>query len=105
MAEAPHSSTSRVASSRIYIVARRLSTRQQAARYSRGVEEANTAAWEAEYASGRYLDEPPVAFVDDIVRASRATSRMRGLYIGCGNGRNFMPLLAAGMASSASTSP
>jgi SAM-dependent methyltransferase len=61
------------------------------------VEEANTAAWEAEYASGRYLDEPPVAFVDDIVRASRATSRMRGLYIGCGNGRNFMPLLAAGM--------
>jgi cyclopropane fatty-acyl-phospholipid synthase-like methyltransferase len=61
------------------------------------VEETYTAAWEAEYASGRYLDEPPVAFVDDIVRASAATSRTRGLYIGCGNGRNFMPLLEAGM--------
>ena len=61
------------------------------------MEEGYTAAWEAQYASGRYLDEPPVAFVDDIVRASRATSRTRGLYIGCGNGRNFMPLLEAGM--------
>ena len=61
------------------------------------MEEGYTASWEAQYASGRYLDEPPVAFVDDIVRASRATSRTRGLYIGCGNGRNFMPLLEAGM--------
>jgi SAM-dependent methyltransferase len=56
-----------------------------------------TTAWEDEYASGRYLDEPPVAFVDDIVRASRAASQTRGLYIGCGNGRNFVPLLDAGM--------
>jgi SAM-dependent methyltransferase len=61
------------------------------------VEEGSTAAWDAQYASGRYLDEPPVAFVDDVVRASRAASRTRGLYIGCGNGRNFIPLLEAGM--------
>jgi SAM-dependent methyltransferase len=56
-----------------------------------------TAAYDAQYASGGYLDEPPLGFVDDIVRASRAVSRTRGLYIGCGNGRNFMPLLEAGM--------
>jgi hypothetical protein len=56
-----------------------------------------TAAWDAEYASGRYLGEPPVAFVEDVVRVSLAASRTRGLYIGCGNGRNFVPLLDAGM--------
>jgi hypothetical protein len=56
-------------------------------------------AWEEEYRSGRYRDEPPVPFVDDIVRAARAhgLGRARGLYIGCGNGRNYLPLVAEGL--------
>jgi SAM-dependent methyltransferase len=43
------------------------------------------------------VDEAPVAFVEDIIRASRDASRTRGLYIGCGNGRNFVPLVEAGL--------
>jgi SAM-dependent methyltransferase len=54
-------------------------------------------AWDAEYAAGRYLREPPVAFVRDIVAAARAAGATTGLYIGCGNGRNYLPLVAAGL--------
>lgn len=57
------------------------------------------AAWDREYASGRYLAEPPLPFVADIVAAARShdLSGARGLYIGCGNGRNYLPLVAAGL--------
>ena len=54
-------------------------------------------AWDAEYASGRYVDEPPVRFTDDIVAAAKAARADRGLYIGCGNGRNYIPLTKAGL--------
>jgi SAM-dependent methyltransferase len=54
-------------------------------------------AWDAEYRAGRYATEPPVPFVDDLVAAARARGISRGLYIGCGNGRNFVPLVAAGL--------
>jgi hypothetical protein len=54
-------------------------------------------AWDAEYAAGRYTGEPPVAFVADIVAAARAAGVGHGLYIGCGNGRNYVPLTAAGL--------
>ena len=54
-------------------------------------------AWDAEYAAGRYAGEPPVGFVADIVAAARDAGAGRGLYIGCGNGRNFIPLTAAGL--------
>ena len=54
-------------------------------------------AWDAEYAAGRYTREPPVTFVTDIVAAARAAGVDHGLYIGCGNGRNYVPLNAAGL--------
>lgn len=50
------------------------------------------AAWDAEYGAGRYRDEPPVAFVQDILAAARRTGLASGLYIGCGNGRNYLRL-------------
>jgi len=55
------------------------------------------AAWDAEYAAGRYAGDPPVAFVRDIVDAARERGLRRGLYVGCGNGRNLLPLLDAGL--------
>jgi SAM-dependent methyltransferase len=56
------------------------------------------ARWDDEYRRGRYADEPPVAFVDDILEAVRAYDPPQpGLYIGCGNGRNFVPLVAGGL--------
>jgi SAM-dependent methyltransferase len=59
------------------------------------------ARWDAEYRGGRYAAEPPVAFVTVIVTelAARPALRAReGLYVGCGNGRNFLPLVDAGLA-------
>ncbi len=50
--------------------------------------------WDDQYRRGRYADEAPVPFVRDIVAAAPGA---RGLYIGCGNGRNFVPLVEAGL--------
>lgn len=55
-------------------------------------------SWEAEYRRGRYADEPPVAFTADIVAAAREHGVREGLYVGCGNGRNFVPLSRAGLS-------
>jgi SAM-dependent methyltransferase len=57
---------------------------------------AAAAAWDAEYRAGRYRDEPPVAFVGDIVAAARGLAGV-GVYVGCGNGRNYVPLVDAGV--------
>ncbi len=54
-------------------------------------------AWDAEYAAGRYGDEPPVAFVDDVIMAAKDAGVDHGLYIGCGNGRNYVPMTVAGL--------
>ena len=54
-------------------------------------------AWDAEYAAGRYSGEPPVGFVEDIVAAAKDAGADQGLYIGCGNGRNYIPLTEAGL--------
>jgi SAM-dependent methyltransferase len=54
-------------------------------------------AWDAEYAAGRYAGELPVAFVRDILAAARRAALTRGLYVGCGNGRNYLPLVAGGL--------
>jgi SAM-dependent methyltransferase len=54
-------------------------------------------AWDAEYRGGRYRDEPPVAFTWDILAAARAAGHTAGLYIGCGNGRNYLPLVTGGL--------
>ena len=55
------------------------------------------AAWDAEYTAGRYSCEPPVAFTGDILAAAQQAGLTRGLYIGCGNGRNYLPLVADGL--------
>lgn len=57
------------------------------------------ASWDAEYRRGRYAGEPPIAFVETILamlQAEPALWRGRGLYVGCGNGRNYLPLVDAG---------
>jgi SAM-dependent methyltransferase len=57
------------------------------------------ASWDAEYRRGRYAGEPPIAFVETILTMLRAETPLwegRGLYIGCGNGRNYLPLVDAG---------
>ena len=55
------------------------------------------AAWDAEYQAGRYAGEPPVRFTQDILTAAHAAGITAGLYFGCGNGRNYLPLTAAGL--------
>ena len=55
--------------------------------------------WDNEYRGGRYAGEPPVPFVDRIL-ATLEGSPLRsstGLYVGCGNGRNYLPLADAGL--------
>lgn len=56
-------------------------------------------AWDSEYEAGRYRSEPPVPFIDDIVAAAKNAGLIGtpGLYIGCGNGRNYLPLVRAGL--------
>ena len=58
---------------------------------------APAAVWDAEYSAGRYRDDPPVDFTRDILTAARQASVARGLYVGCGNGRNYLPLVAGGL--------
>jgi len=54
-------------------------------------------SWGAEYASGRYHNEPPVSFAYDVIDAARSANLSQGLYIGCGNGRNLVPMSDAGL--------
>jgi len=56
--------------------------------------------WDDEYRNQRYLDEPPLPFVDrilDTLRADASAWNGTGLYVGCGNGRNYLPLIDAGL--------
>jgi SAM-dependent methyltransferase len=58
------------------------------------------ASWDAEYRAGRYADDAPLPFVGRIIETLRATPSAwtgAGLYVGCGNGRNYLPLLDAGL--------
>lgn len=55
------------------------------------------AAWNAEYTRGRYRDDPPVRFVREILAAARARGLRSGLEFGCGNGRNYLPLVRGGL--------
>jgi trans-aconitate methyltransferase len=54
-------------------------------------------SWNSEYAKGRYRSDPPVPFIRDIVSAARSANVRCGVYIGCGNGRNYVPLTGAGL--------
>ncbi len=54
--------------------------------------------WDAEYGGGRYANEEPVNFVKTIMSALEVSGRsLRGLYVGCGNGRNYVPLAGSGL--------
>ncbi len=56
--------------------------------------------WDTEYRHGRYADEPPLPFVNTILALLDRHPSCRqgtGLYIGCGNGRNYLPLTDAGL--------
>ena len=57
-------------------------------------------SWDREYRQGRYVAEPPVPFVHRILKAPGRRPEVRtgiGFYIGCGNGRNYIPLCDAGL--------
>jgi trans-aconitate methyltransferase len=57
------------------------------------------ASWDAEYRAGRYSGEPPIAFVETIFETLRGEPALwagPGLYVGCGNGRNYLPLVDGG---------
>jgi len=56
--------------------------------------------WDAEYRAGRYVNDNPLPFVDRIIsvlKESGGDTSGIGLYVGCGNGRNLVPLAAAGL--------
>jgi SAM-dependent methyltransferase len=64
-----------------------------------GRPELTAARWDAEYRTGRYADEPPLPFVWRIIDTLRDASIDTGigLYVGCGNGRNYLPFVDAGL--------
>ncbi|WTW99682.1 class I SAM-dependent methyltransferase [Streptomycetaceae bacterium NBC_01309] len=55
--------------------------------------------WDREYAQDRFLDLPPDPFVADILGAAWSHGLLPGpgIYIGVGNGRNYFPLVEAGL--------
>jgi SAM-dependent methyltransferase len=56
--------------------------------------------WDDEYRNRRYEDDAPLPFVDTIMTVLTAHPLARaghGLYVGCGNGRNYLPLVDAGL--------
>ncbi|HLF54476.1 MAG TPA: methyltransferase domain-containing protein [Candidatus Nanoarchaeia archaeon] len=56
--------------------------------------------WDAEYETGKYAHEPPVNFVNTILSTLERFPEIkngRGLYVGCGNGRNYLPLIRTGL--------
>jgi hypothetical protein len=73
--------------------------RRTSSRTAADIRSPEAEAWNAEYRAGRYHDEPPLPFVDEILDAARAQHLLgaTGLYVGCGNGRNYAPLVAGGL--------
>jgi len=56
--------------------------------------------WDAEFRNQRYVDEPPLPFVDTIIETIKAdpvAATGVGLNVGCGNGRDYIPLVDAGL--------
>ena len=56
--------------------------------------------WDAEYGAGRYAGDGPIGFATFVVAEvkKRPGIRMsRGLYAGCGNGRNFIKMATSGL--------
>jgi 2-polyprenyl-3-methyl-5-hydroxy-6-metoxy-1,4-benzoquinol methylase len=56
------------------------------------------ARWEQEYLDGKYTGEQPIPFTTTIIdMVGNLSSKAAGIYVGCGNGRNFVPLIDAGL--------
>lgn len=55
--------------------------------------------WDEEYRSGKYKDDTAIPFVNTILETldTEKASEGNGLYVGCGNGRNYIPLIDAGL--------
>ena len=56
--------------------------------------------WDTEYRSGRYDGEPPLEFAVKIAAELKERAELlngRGLYVGCGNGRNYIMLSKSGL--------
>jgi SAM-dependent methyltransferase len=56
--------------------------------------------WDEEYRRGRYVTEPPLPFVRRILATLKSygiSVKDSGLYVGCGNGRNYLPLVESGI--------
>lgn len=62
-------------------------------------QELATLRWNQEYLTGKYEGEGPVPFVGEIITLLEENnlSGGEGLYVGCGNGRNYVPLIDAGL--------
>lgn len=59
---------------------------------------AEAVGWDRQYESGRYDNEPPIPFVNQIIdELGEAGKKQSGLYVGCGNGRNYIPLVQSGL--------
>ena len=55
--------------------------------------------WDREYRQQRYEGEPPIPFVGEILTTLQQNKELPagpGLYVGCGNGRNYLPLIDGG---------
>lgn len=58
-----------------------------------------TQRWNQAYLTGKYEGEGPIPFVDDILTTlkHKNLAEAKGLYVGCGNGRNYIPLIDEGL--------
>ena len=57
-------------------------------------------SWDSSYLKGRYNSEPALNFTTDIVKELKVYQNLmngRGLYVGCGNGRNYGKLMEFGL--------
>jgi len=57
----------------------------------------HVSAWDTQYNDGRYVGDPPEPFADTVLAAASRAGVARGLYVGCGNGRNFFHLVDQGL--------
>lgn len=53
--------------------------------------------WDAQFHRGRWSDAKPIGFTGEVIAAAKAAGISEGLYVGCGNGRNYIPMVAAGL--------
>lgn len=61
--------------------------------------EASKKAWDNAYKTGKYKEAQALAFTETIVEfiQKKLPKKSKGLYVGCGNGRNFVPLVRRGL--------